>query len=188
MRQGESSMRVLVACEFSGRVRDAFLAKGHDAWSCDIVDSDSGGPHLKGDVIRHLEKSWHMMIGFPPCTYLASSGARWWRDREREQQDALAFVRKLMEAPIKRICIENPIGRISTAIKKPDQIIHPWQFGHPETKSTCLWLSGLPLLLPTRIVDGREERIHQMSPSPMRSKLRSLTYSGIAAAMAEQWS
>lgn len=182
-------MRVLVACEFSGAVRDAFVKRGHAAVSCDLLPSDTAGGHIQGDVLGLLEYEWDLMVAFPPCTYLAVSGARWWSDRQSEQQAALKFVRKLIAAPIERIAIaiENPIGRISTAIRKPDQIIQPWQFGHGETKATCLWLKNLPPLEPTNIVAGRQARIHRMAPGPERSRLRSLTYPGIANAMAEQW-
>lgn len=181
-------MRVLVACEFSGRVRDAFLARGHDALSCDILPSEKPGPHHCGDVLSILDQGWDMMIAFPPCTYLAVSGARWWRYRREEQAAALDFVKALMDAPIPRIAIENPVGKISTAIRPPDQYIQPWQFGHGETKKTGLWLKGLPLLRPTNVVDGREARVHKMPPSKDRGRRRSLTYLGVAAAMASQWS
>lgn len=183
-------MRVLVACELSGRVRDAFNRRGHDAMSCDLLPTQSREPgeHWEGDVRGLLVSDWwDLMIAFPPCTYLAVSGARWWKDRQGEQQEALRFVRQLMDAPIPRIAIENPVGRISTAVRKPDQIIQPWQHGHGETKATCLWLKNLPLLRPTDIVPGREVRVHRMPPSEDRSMLRSLTYQGIADAMAEQW-
>ena len=181
-------MKVLVACEFSGVVRDAFLRRGHDAISCDLLPTESPGPHIRGDVRSLLFRhDYDLLIAHPPCTYLASSGARWWKDRRVEQRFALNFVRLLMDTDIPRYAIENPIGCISTAIRKPDQIIQPWQFGHPETKATCLWLKGLPPLTPTNVVDGRAARIHQMPPSPHRSKLRSVTYTGIAEAMAEQW-
>lgn len=180
-------MRVLIACEFSGTVRDAFLAQGHDAWSCDILPTEKPGPHIQGDVLAVLNEGWDMLIAFPPCTHLCVSGARWFKNKEREQAEALDFVRAIMTAPIQHIAIENPIGVISTKIRKPDQIIQPWQFGHGETKATCLWLKGLPPLKPTNIVAGRENRIHKMPPSANRGKERSRTYSGIAAAMAEQW-
>lgn len=181
-------MRVLVACERSGRVRDAFLARGHDAISCDIEPTDVPGPHIQADVRTVLGDEWDMMIAFPPCTHLAASGARWFKRKQREQEEALLFVRQLMYATwIPKKAIENPIGVISTRVAKPTQIIQPWQFGHGETKATCLWLSGLPKLKPTKIVDGRETRIHRMPPSKDRAKLRSLTYQGIADAMAEQW-
>lgn len=181
------NMRVLIACEFSGTVRDAFLAQGHDAWSCDILPTEKPGPHIQGDVLAVLNEGWDMLIAFPPCTHLCVSGARWFKNKEREQAEALDFVRAIMTAPIQHIAIENPIGVISTKIRKPDQIIQPWQFGHGETKATCLWLKGLPPLKPTNIVAGRENRIHKMPPSANRGKERSRTYSGIAAAMAEQW-
>lgn len=180
-------MRVLVACEYSGAVRDAFIARGHDAVSCDLLPSDVPGPHYMGDVNDIINDGWDMMIAFPPCTHLCVSGARWFKDKQQEQAEALDFVRLLMGANIPRIAIENPIGVISTKIRKPDQIIQPWQFGHGETKATCLWLRGLPLLVPTNIVSGREARIHKMPPSPQRWKERSKTYQGIAAAMAAQW-
>ena len=182
-------MRVLVACEFTGTVRDAFAAKGHQAYSCDLIDSESPGFHLKGDVLRHIWDGyeWDMMIAFPPCTHLCSSGARWFKDKKEEQEEALNFVRKLMAAPIPQIAIENPIGVISTKISKPTQIIQPWQFGHGETKATCLWLKNLPKLKPTNIVEGREARIHKMPPGPNRGMDRSRTYNGIAQAMAQQW-
>lgn len=180
-------MNVLVACEFSGIVRDAFIAKGHNAWSCDLLPTDVPGPHIKGDVSTVLDRNWHLMIAHPPCTHLAVSGARWFKDKLAEQEEALAFVRMLMEAPIERIAIENPISIISTKIRKPDQIIQPWQFGHGETKATCLWLKGLPPLTPTDIVEGRENRVHRMPPSENRWKERSKTFTGIAKAMAEQW-
>jgi hypothetical protein len=180
-------MRVLVACEYSGAVRDAFIARGHDAMSCDLLPTERPGPHYQGNVFDVLHDGWDLMIAHPPCTHLAVSGARWWKDKQAEQADALAFVRMLMAAPIPRIAIENPVSKISTAIRKPDQIIQPWQFGHGETKATCLWLKGLPKLVPTDIVDGREARIHMMSPSADRWKERSRTYRGIADAMASQW-
>ena len=181
------AMKVLVACEYSGRVRDAFLSLGHDALSCDLLTTDVVGPHYQGDISDILNNGWDLMIAHPPCTHLAVSGARWFKDKQNEQKEALEFVRDLMAAPIKRICIENPISIISSHIRKPDQIIQPWQFGHGETKSTCLWLKNLPLLLPTKIVPGRDQRIHKMSPGPDRWKERSRTFKGIANAMAEQW-
>jgi site-specific DNA-cytosine methylase len=182
-------MRVLVACEFSGRVRDAFAARGHAAWSCDLLASESrGGRHYQCDVRGLLNEGWDLLIAHPPCTHLAASGARWWQDKQAAQVEAIEFVRLLLDAPIARIAVENPIGALSRAIRKPDQIIQPWQFGHGETKATCLWLKGLPLLTPTDVVDGREPRIHRMPPSADRWKQRSLTYQGIANAMAAQWS
>lgn len=180
-------MKVLVACEFSGRVRDAFIAKGHEALSCDLLESDTEGPHYKGDVCDLLVERWDLLIAHPPCTHLAVSGARWFKDEQQEQAEALDFVRLLLEADIERIALENPISVISSKVRKPDQIIQPWMFGHGETKATCLWLKNLPLLVPTNIVSGREAKIHKMPPGPDRWKKRSLTYQGIAEAMAEQW-
>lgn len=180
-------MRVLVACEYSGTVRDAFIRAGHEAMSCDLLPTDSPGPHYRGDVRDVIGQGWDMMIAHPPCTRLAVSGARWFTLYQKEQAEALEFVQLLMDAPIPRICIENPISVISTRIRKPDQIIQPWQHGHGETKATCLWLKGLPLLTPTNIVAGREARIHKMPPSADRWKKRSTTFKGIAEAMADQW-
>jgi site-specific DNA-cytosine methylase len=189
-------MRVLVACEYSGRVRDAFLNLGHDAWSCDLLESEStstderASRHLNGAVQQFLHDEWDLMIAHPPCTYLSVAGARWMKTdptRKRKQEDALEFVQTLMEAPIPMICVENPVSVISTQIRKPDQIIQPWQFGHGETKATCLWLKNLPKLVPTDIVEGREAKIHRMAPGPNRWKDRSRTYLGIAQAMASQW-
>lgn len=183
-------MRVLVACEYSGAVRDAFRAKGHDAVSCDLLPTDVPGPHIEGDVRGVIEETagaWDLLIAFPPCTHLAVSGARWFKDKVEEQKEALDFVRYLMNAPIPRIAIENPVSVISTKIRKPDQIIQPWQFGHGETKRTCLWLTNLPKLVPTNIVEGREQRVWKLPPSEDRWKLRSQTYKGIAEAMADQW-
>ena len=181
-------MRVLIACEFSGIVRDAFIARGHDATSCDLLPTEKPGPHYQGDVMDIIYNGhWDLMIAHPPCTYLASSGARWFKGRWYEQEEALEFVRYLLNAPINKIALENPIGVISTQIRKPDQIIQPWQFGHGETKATCLWLKNLPLLKPTNIVDGREARVHREPPSKDRWKNRSRTYQGIANAMASQW-
>lgn len=184
-------MKVLVACEFSGVVREAFRARGHEAWSCDLLPSEDGSPfHLQQDCLSVLGDGWDLMIAHPPCTDLAVSGARHFAAKiaDGRQQRALDFVRVLMDAPIKRWCIENPVSVISSKIRKPDQIIQPWQFGHGETKATCLWLRNLPLLQPTQIVEGREARCHRMPPSENRWKERSRTYSGIASAMAEQWS
>lgn len=180
-------LRVLVACEFSGVVRDAFQALGHYAVSCDLLPSERPGLHIEGDVRGILENGWDVLVAHPPCTHLAVSGARWFAGKQREQAEALAFVQELLDAPISKIAIENPISIISSRIRKPDQIIQPWQFGHGETKATCLWLKGLPLLQPTEIVVGREARVHRLSPSPARWKDRSRTFSGIARAMAEQW-
>lgn len=183
-------MRVLVACEYSGKVRAAFRKLGHDAWSCDLLPSDDDSRyHFQEDVFELLKQpyEWDLMIAHPPCTHLAVSGARWFKNKQTEQAEALEFVQKLLDAPIPRIALENPISIISTKIRKPDQIIQPWQFGHGETKATCLWLKNLPKLVPTNIVSGRENKVHRMSPSKDRWKLRSMTYQGIADAMAEQW-
>lgn len=179
--------RLLVACEYSGRVRDAFAAHGWDAWSCDLLPSETPGNHHQGPVENLLDQHWDLMIAHPPCTHLAVSGARWFKDKQLEQAAALDFVRLLLDAPIHRIALENPVSIISSRIRKPDQIIQPWQFGHGETKATCLWLKNLPLLEPTDVVPGRENRVHRMSPGPNRWKERSRTYSGIASAMAAQW-
>jgi site-specific DNA-cytosine methylase len=180
-------MRVLVACEFSGIVRDAFIARGHDAISIDLLPSERPGPHIQGDIADLKAWDYDLMIAHPPCTHLAVSGARWFKGKEVEQARALDFVRLLMLAPVPRIAIENPISVISSKIRKPDQIIQPWQFGHGETKATCLWLKGLPKLEPTEIVEGRTARVHHASPGPDRWKERSRTLEGIARAMAEQW-
>ena len=183
-------MRVLVACEYSGVVRDAFIRHGHDAISCDLLPSDSDlGPHYQGDVFDIIGNDWDLMIAHPPCTHLAVSGARHFaRKRESgEQQEAIDFFMRLANAPIKKIAIENPVCIMSSIWRKPDQIIQPWQFGHGETKATCLWLKELPRPQPTNIVEGRDNRIHRMPPSVDRWKLRSKTYQGIADAMAEQW-
>jgi hypothetical protein len=182
-------MRVLVACEYSGVVRDRFRDLGHDAWSCDLLDTERDPRwHFKCSIEKPIAKNeWDLLIAHPPCTHLAVSGARWFKDKVVEQKEALAFVQYLMDAPIEKICIENPISVISSRIRKPDQIIQPWMFGHGETKATCLWLKNLPKLTPTNIVEGREQRIHKMPPSPDRWKERSRTYDGIACAMAEQW-
>ena len=182
-------MRVLIACEYSGKVRDAFIQRGHTAVSCDLLPTDVPGPHYQGDVFDIINDGWDLMIAHPPCTHLAVSGARHFKVKQASgvQRDALDFVRALLDAPIPKIALENPISIISSHIRKPDQIIQPWQFGHGETKATCLWLKGLPLLVPTNIVDGREARVHKLPPSPDRWKLRSTTYQGIADAMAQQW-
>ena len=192
-------MKVLVACEYSGTVRDAFRASGHDAVSCDLLPTDVPGPHYQGDVADIIGDGWDMMIAHPPCTYLCSSGLHWNKRRpERAQQteDALRFVRFLLDAPIPRIALENPIGCISTKIRKPDQVIHPWQHGHPESKATCLWLKGLPRLTPTNLLplpkSGRWNNQtasgqNKLGPSEDRWKIRSKTYTGIAEAMVRQW-
>lgn len=175
-----------MACEFSGIVREAFARRGWDAWSCDLLPTEQPGNHLQCDVADVLNDRWDMMIAHPPCTYLASSGARWWPTRRKEQAAALEFVWRLLWAGIPRIAVENPVGAAS-ALGKPDQTIQPWMFGHGETKATCLWLKCLPKLVPTCVVDGREARIHRMAPGKNRSKERSRTYTGIAEAMAQQW-
>lgn len=182
-------MRVLVACEYSGRVRDAFLRRGHDAMSCDLLPTEAPGPHYQGDVRDVLEYPWDLMIAHPPCTHLSVSGARHFAAKRMDgrQQAAVSFVIMLAKADIPRIAIENPVSVLSSLWRKPDQTIQPWQFGHGETKATCLWLKGLPPLTPTRIVEGREARIHRMAPSPDRWKERSRTFEGIAEAMADQW-
>jgi site-specific DNA-cytosine methylase len=178
-----------VACEYSGTVRDAFLRAGHYALSCDLLpcESTASGDHYQGDVRDVLDHGWDLMIAHPPCTHLAVSGARWFKDKKAQQEEALDFVRLLLNAPVERIALENPVSIISSHIRKPDQIIQPWMFGHGETKATCLWLKNLPLLKPTNIVDGREQRIHRMPPGPDRWKERSRTFVGIATAMSEQW-
>lgn len=180
-------MRVLVGCEFSGTVRDAFAARGHDAWSCDVLPSETPGQHYQGDLREFLDAGWDLLIAHPPCTHLAVSGARWFKDKKDEQAHGLGFVMQLWAAPVDRIAIENPISILSSRWRKPDQIIQPWQFGHGETKATCLWLKGLSKLLPTDIVDGRTPRVHFTPPGEDRWKDRSRTMPGIAAAMADQW-
>jgi hypothetical protein len=182
-------MKVLVACEYSGAVRDAFLLAGHNAMSCDLLPTDVPGPHYQGDVFDVIKDGWDLMIAHPPCTHLAVSGARHFAQKRKDgrQQEGIDFFMKLATADIPMICLENPISIMSTVWRKPDQIIQPWQFGHGETKATCLWLKNLPLLTPTDIVTGREPRVHKMPPSKNRWKLRSATYKGIAKAMAQQW-
>lgn len=197
-------MRVLVACEFSGTVRDAFIARGHSAISCDLLPCESKGPdghavHIQGDLLGHgglfatirrsLGDGWEpdLIIAHPPCTHLAVSGARWFKYKQEEQKRAVAFFMEMVNAPARMVAVENPISIMSSRYRKPDQIIQPWQFGHGETKATCLWLKNLPLLRPTNIVSGREARVHRMPPSPDRWKERSRTFPGIAEAMANQW-
>lgn len=183
-------MHVAVICEFSGTVRDAFIKRGHTSVSFDLLPSEQPGGHIQFDVKQMPRDFWRqfdLAICHPPCTHLAVSGARWFKDKQQEQAEALEFVQYLMDLPIPRIAIENPISIISSRIRKPDQVIQPWQFGHGETKATCLWLKGLPLLQPTNIVEGREAKVHRMPPGPDRWKERSRTYQGIAEAMAEQW-
>ena len=180
-------MKVIVACEFSGVVRDAFIQQGHDAVSCDLIESEQLGPHIQGDI-RDVDLSqYDLMIAHPPCTHLAVSGARWFAEKQQEQQEALEFVRYLLNASVEHIALENPISIISTRIRKPTQIIQPWQHGHGETKATCLWLKNLPPLQPSDVVDGRDVRVWYESPGPNRWKNRSRTLPGIAKAMAEQW-
>ena len=186
-------MRVLVACEFSGTVRNAFAKRGHTVVSCDLLPTESDcvedSSHYQGDIRVLLDRGgWDLMVAHPPCTHLAVSGARWFKDKQAEQAEALDFVRLLLDADIPRIALENPVSIISSHIRKPDQYIQPWQFGHGETKKTGLWLKNLPKLVPTNIVEGREPVVWKASPGPDRWKLRSRTYQGIADAMAEQWS
>lgn len=190
-------MRVLVACEFSGVVREAFRAKGHDAWSCDIIPSrDESKYHIQGDALEQLELGWDLLIAHPPCTYLCVSGNRWMYDprypnRAQDREAAAAFFMAFIHAPIEKIAVENPIGIMNTRFRKPDQIIQPWQFGHAASKATCLWLKNLPLLKPTQIVEsdlrmyGNGKRMSQWYSS--RKRERSITFPGIAAAMADQW-
>lgn len=183
-------MRVLIACEFSGVVREAFRRRGHDAWSCDLLPAEDGSEfHLQGNVFDFISPGfeWALMIAHPPCTHLAVSGARWFKEKKLEQAEAIDFVFFLARVGIERIAIENPVGVMSTRWRKPDQIIQPWQFGHGETKATCLWLKNLTKLVPTKIVEGRVARVHHASPGPDRWKERSRTLTGIADAMAEQW-
>lgn len=182
-------MRVLVACESSGVVRDAFLGAGHDALSCDLLDTESPGPHYKGDVRDVIHAQWDLMIAHPECTHLSVSGARHFKAKQMDGRQAfgISFFMELIKADIPKIAVENPVCIMSSLYRKPDQIIQPWQFGHGETKATCLWLKGLPLLKPICVVEGREARIHNMSPGPNRAKERSRTYQGIGYAMALQW-
>lgn len=180
-------MKVGILCEFSGTVREAFKKRGHDAVSFDLLPSDIPGHHVQGDIRDHDFTGFNLLIAHPPCTHLAVSGARWFKEKLKEQAEALDFVRWILELPVEKIALENPISIISSKVRKPNQIIQPWQFGHGEVKATCLWLKGLPKLTPTNIVEGREAKVHKMPPSPERWKLRSLTYQGIADAMAEQW-
>jgi hypothetical protein len=184
-------MKALIACEYSGRVREAFRRRGHDAWSCDLLPAEDGSPfHVQGDVLALLGDGFDLMVAHPPCTHLAVSGARHFEEKRADgrQQEAINFFMALANAPIPRIAIENPVCIMSSVWREPDQIIQPWQFGTGETKATCLWLKGLPPLRPTNIVAGRHPRVHLMPPSPDRGKERSRTYEGIAAAMASQWS
>jgi hypothetical protein len=186
-------MKVLVACEFSGTVREAFRKLGHDAWSCDLLPTDIPGNHIIGDVLDILNDGWDLMIAHPPCTHLAVSGARYFARKEKEQAEALEFVKQLLNAPIYRIALENPVSVISSKIRKPDQIIQPWMFGHDASKKTCLWLKNLPILQPTSYIikdlyaNQTKSGQNKLPPSPDRWKLRSKTYQGIADAMAQQW-
>lgn len=190
-------MKILVGCEYSGRVRQAFAARGHEVYSCDLLPAGDGETkyHYQGDIRDILYDDWDLMIAFPPCTHLAVSGARWFKDKVQEQQEALEFVQMLMDAPIPKIAIENPISVISSRIRKPDQIVQPWWFGDTVQKSTCLWLKGLPLLTKTNDVykemmelpRKEREKIWYASPGPDRWKVRSTTFPGFASAMAEQW-
>lgn len=198
-------MKILIACEFSGTVREAFRKRGHDAWSCDIIDTDIPGKHITGDVLDILDQDWDMMIAFPPCTYLTVTGNKWFKpeyasrfpDRPQRREAAIQFFQSLYEAPIDKIAIENPVGIMSSILRKPDQIIQPYQFGHPEPKKTCLWLKNLPLLIPTNIVEpeyhisksGKKLASWYFKPSntPERAKMRNKTFQGIANAMANQW-
>lgn len=195
-------LRVLVACEYSGTVRDAFIREGHDAMSCDLLDTDSPGPHYKGNVCDVLNEGWDLMVAHPPCTFLSVSGMHWTTSGLRDPkltEEALDFVRLLLEAPIAKIAIENPVSVISSRVRKPDQIVNPYEFGHDAAKKTCLWLKNLPVLVPTkfiepRVVNGKNRWGNQtdsgqnsLAPSPDRWKVRSTTYQGIAEAMSNQW-
>lgn len=195
-----SDLKVLIACEYSGTVRDAFIKKGHEAISCDLLPTDSPGPHYQGDVFDILDDSFDLMIAHPPCTHLAVSGVAWFKYKEKEQKEALEFVQRLLDAPIEKIALENPVSVISTRIRKPDQIIQPWQFGEPFSKKTCLWLKNLEPLKHTEIVDKGEVTTYASGrtmptwyadawklPPAERAKLRSKTFQGIADAMADQW-
>jgi site-specific DNA-cytosine methylase len=180
-------MKVAVLCEFSGTVRDAFIRRGHDAISCDLLPTEAPGPHIQGDLREHDWSGFDLAIAHPPCTHLAVSGSRWFKDKQPQQSEALEFVRWIMALPVPRLALENPVSIISSRIRKPDQIIQPWQYGHGETKATCLWLRGLPKLVPTNIVEGRAAKVHKCPPGPDRWKIRSKTFPGIAEAMADQW-
>lgn len=183
----DKPMRALVACEYSGRVRDALRRRGVEAMSCDLLPTEVPGPHYQGDVRDVLYEGWDLLIAHPPCTHLAVSGARWFKEKQKEQAEALDFVRLLLNAPVPRIALEQPISIVASRIAPTSQVIHPWQFGHGERKTTCLWLINLPHLIPTNVVSGREERVHRMAPGPDRWKERSRTFEGIADAMADQW-
>ena len=194
----DNKMKVLIACEYSGRVRDAFIAQGHDAISCDLLPTERAGPHYQGNVFDIINDGFDLMIAHPPCTDLAVSGAAWFAKKRADgsQQKSIEFFMSLANANIPKICIENPVGIMSTLWRKPSQIVQPWMFGHPESKATCLWLKGIPLLIPTKNVKpemellprNKQMRMHYLPPSPNRWKIRSETYQGIADAMAERWS
>lgn len=181
--------RVLIACEYSGTVREAFKKRGFDAWSCDLLPTEIPGKHIQGDVIPVLSEGWDLIIGHPPCTHLAVSGARHFPGKRADgrQQDAIDFFMKIIDAPCAHIAVENPVCIMASVYRRADQTIQPWQFGHGETKATCLWLKNLPILKPTSIVDGREQRVWKLPPGPDRWKERSRTFQGIADAMAQQW-
>ena len=189
------NLKVLVGCEFSGVVRNAFRALGHDAYSCDLLDSDDKSKyHIKGDVLEILDEGWDLAIFHPPCPYLTISANKWFKpeldtfsERQHDREDAVDFFMKFVNCSIPKVAIENPIGVMSSMYRKPDQILQPWMFGHGETKATCLWLKGLPKLEPTNIVEGREQRLHYLPKTEDRWKLRSITFQGIANAMATQW-
>ena len=182
-------MKILIGCEFSGIVRDAFLERGHYAVSCDLLPTERPGPHIEGDVLEILSDGWELAIFHPPCTHLAVSGARWFAEKRADgrQQAAIDFFMALASCDIHKICIENPVCIMSSIWRKPDQYIHPWQFGHGETKKTGLWLKNLPKLRSTEVVPGRVQRVFKLPPGPNRWKQRSRFYPGIARAMAEQW-
>lgn len=180
-------MKVIIGCEFSGTVRDAFIARGHDAISCDVLPTEQPGPHLQREYRAVDLTGFDLAILHPPCTHLASSGARWFSEKRKEQEEALEFFRWCLCVPVPRLAVENPVGVANTLIQQPDQIIQPWMFGEGEVKTTCLWLKNLPLLRPTQIVAGREQRLWKLPPSDDRWKERSKTYQGIADAMADQW-
>lgn len=189
-------MKILVACEFSGRVRESFRERGHDAWSCDLLPTEIEGNHFQCDVLEVIDRGWDLLIAHPPCTHLAVSGAKWFKFKEKEQAEALEFIKKLLDADIPRIAIENPVSIISSRIRKPDQIIQPYEYGEPESKKTCLWLKGLPKLVPTDILELPEcgywrnqtpSGQNKLGPSPTRERERGRTYWGIARAMAVQW-
>lgn len=183
-------MKILIACEFSGIVREAFKSKGHDVWSCDLLPTEISGKHIQDDVLKHLNEGWDMMIGHPECTYMCNSGVRWLKDnpeRHNKLKEATQFFYTLWNSGIPKICLENPIPHMYACLPEYTQIIQPWQHGHGETKATCLWLKGLPKLKTSNIVEGRKHRIHEMPPGKNRSHERSRTYTGIARAMSEQW-